>query len=258
MQTRIMVELNKIALHALDSRIILQGVDESAPSWNLTAQSRASRYGQLYTGTEKRYRDIVVRFAISIVRDLGERERILQQVIGWAAEGGELRLSYRPGQRLYVVCTAPPAVSSIDQWANSYQITFRAYDIPEWMEVSPKRTTVTDSGGTATLIIEANAGGKLEFSAANSSGSACTTMTVTANGQSFIFSSLGLASGSTLQCKYNTHDIQSLKIGSTSVLEKRTSASADDIWLKKGQNEITFSANVSLEWTFFCYGRWYG
>lgn len=258
MQTRVMVEMNGISLHALDPRIIVQGVTEAAPSWNVTAQSRALRYGQLYTGTEKRFRDVTIKFAIACKRDLGERERILQSVAGWAMNGGKLRLSYRQGQQLNVICAALPAVDAIEQWANPYQITFRAYEIPEWMDVNPRVVSVSAQTGEVTLSMNANAGGKLEFTASNTGTSTCNTLTVSANGQSFSFSGLDLTSGSALNVSYNGQDIPVIRIGNSSALAKRSAASDDDIWLNHGPNTITYSAGVELAWDFRSYGRWCG
>ena len=67
-------------MHEVDPRIVIQSIDESTPSWNVTAVSRAGRIGQYYTGTERRYRDIVIKFAIRIIRDLPGREEVLQKV----------------------------------------------------------------------------------------------------------------------------------------------------------------------------------
>ena len=49
MRTRISVALNGIELHSLDGGIVLQGVDEGAASWNISAGNRAGNAGQHVT-----------------------------------------------------------------------------------------------------------------------------------------------------------------------------------------------------------------
>jgi hypothetical protein len=106
--------------------------------------------------------------------------------------------------------------------------------------------------------MDANAGGKLEFTASNTGTSTCNTLTVSSNGQSFSFSDLNLTSGSALSVSYNGLDIPVIRIGNSSALAKRSAASDDDIWLKHGPNTITYSAGVELAWDFRSYGRWCG
>ena len=52
MRTRISVALNGIELHSLDGGIVLQGVDEGAASWNISAGNRAGNAGQHVTSVE--------------------------------------------------------------------------------------------------------------------------------------------------------------------------------------------------------------
>ena len=65
MRTRIAVALRGEDLSSLDGAIVVQGVDENAPNWNITAGSRSGNAGQHVTGVEKRFREVVVSFAIA-------------------------------------------------------------------------------------------------------------------------------------------------------------------------------------------------
>lgn len=245
-------------MHEVDPRIVIQSIDESTPSWNVTAVSRAGRIGQYYTGTERRYRDIVIKFAIRIIRDLPGREEVLQKVAAWATGGHTLTVSYREGQRLPVICSALPAVQGIDRWAEAYQLTLRAYGIPDWIAAEAETETASGSSGTAALEVTANGGGKLELSAVNSSSGNCNVVQVSVGTQVIRFENLGLAAGETLAVSYDDNDVMSAKIGTRSVLAKRTTASVDDIWLESGENTITYSSGQALGWIFGCYGRWIG
>ena len=72
------------------------------------------------------------------------------------------------------------------------------------------------------------------------------------------FANLGLQSGQSLAISYDDEDIQSIKIGSDSAMAKRTTASADDIWMHGDGNIISYTAECALTWDFSCRGRWHG
>lgn len=262
MRTRISVALNGIELHSLDGGIVLQGVDEGAASWNISAGNRAGNAGQHVTSVEKRYRDVVVSFAIAEQRDLIRRSDIIQRVCAWAAAGGDLTVSYRDRQKLRVICAQMPSVKTLTKWAETYSITFRAYDIPFWQSMDPEKATITaGTSGSATLTVKESAGGKLCFKATNNSGSTVNTVTISANGKSMAFYGLGLANGKTLMVDYDEQDIQRLRImtGSTynsSAMDKRAVESADDIPLKCGTNTISVTSGAAVSWEVYTYGRW--
>lgn len=259
MRTRISVALNGAELHAIDAAIVLQGVDEGAASWNITAGNRAGNDGQHVNSIEKRYRDVVVNFAIAEKRDLIRRANIIQQVCGWAAAGGDLTVSYRDRQKLRVMCLSLPAVKSPDKWAETYSITFRAYQVPFWQSVDAESAAISaGTSGSTSLRVKETGGGKLCFQATNSSGSTVNTASISANGKTISFSSLGLANGEKLIGDYDERDIQRIRIlnGSTyrSVLDKRTGA--DDVLLKQGGNTVSVSSGAALSWNVYTYGRW--
>lgn len=263
MRTRISVALNGIELSSLDDSIVLQSVEPQTPSWNLSANSRGTRNGQRYVATEKRYRDVQVRFAIRERRDFAWRESVIQKVSEWAEAGGKLTYNGRPGMELRVRCASLMAVGNVTEWTNAYQITFRAFNIPCWINEEADTASKTGSSVSTTLAVKSNGGGKLRITAANSSGSTCNTATISANGYTIALTGLGLASGERLVIDYTDDDIQRIRIRSSggtyrSALAKRTVASDDDIWLKARSNTITATSGTSLAWTFSCYGRWVG
>jgi len=263
MRTRISVALNGIELHSLDGAIVLQGVDEGAPNWNITAGNRGGKDGQRVNSIEKRYRDVTVSFAIAEKRNLILRADILQRVCAWAAEGGDLTVSYRDRQKLRVVCAALPAVKTLTKWAETYSITFRAYAVPYWQSMDPEVIDIAaTASGSGVLTLRETAGGKLCMVALNSSGSQVDTVSLTANGDSFGFTGLALANGERLVIAYDENDIQQIYIinaaqtATRSALAARTAASSDDIRLKHGANTIGVGAGAALAWNLYTYGRW--
>ena len=261
MRTRISVALNGAELSALDGSIVLQGVDEGAASWNITAGGRSGNSGQRVTGIEKRYRDVVVQFAVAEKNDLIRRNEVIRRVIAWASGGGVLTVNYRPRQMIRVICQQMPAVKTLTKWAETYSITFRAYEVPYWQSLDAEGANISaGTSGSAVIPVVESAGGKLCFEATNGSGGTVNEVTVSANGRTIAFSSLGLANGEKLIVDYDERDIQRLRVknGNTyrSALAKRTSASADDILLVNGANTVTVTSDAALSWHVYTYGRW--
>lgn len=267
MQTRVMASLNGVSMHALDPLIIIQKITEAAPSWNVNAGSRGSLTGQRYINTEKRYREVQIAFAVREIRDLARREQALQAVAGWAAAGGVLTLSYRDGQQLRVVCSGLPAVAGINNWAENYTVTLRAYDKPYWENVAQKTRTRTGDGNVSwNLTGEGNDLTHLCCTAVNNSGSTNNLIRVIApTGEVIRLEQLGQLNGETFVMDYDERDLLRLRIKNASneyrsVLDKRLTTSADELFIAPAQGtvSVTSTAGVSLDWTLSVNGRWKG
>lgn len=263
MKTKTDVSLNGILLSDLDQKIIIQGIEEAAPSWNITATSLARRYGQRVTQREYRYRDVTVRFAIAEISNMQEREDILQAVRDWARNPGWMKVSYREGQRIWATCNAMPQVAGINRWAEAYAIVFRAWSMPEWEAEEADSATAAGISGSTQITVQPSAGGPMRIEAGNSSGGICNAISVTAAGQTMSFGSLGLRHGETFVMDYDENGLQRIRIRSAagiwrSVLESRSEESVDDILLAQGTSAISFTAGASLNWRFYAYGRWAG
>jgi len=262
MRTKVSVALNGTELHTLDAAIILQSVNEAAPSWNITAVDRGNRIGQRVTGFQKRYRDVSIVFAID-EQDPRRRSEILGKVSAWAAGGGDLTVSYRERQKLHVMCVGLMQVQGVEKYGSTYQVTLRAYSVPMWQDMDLTGVSLTSlASGSAVIRVAATGGGVLSCHATNNSGSACGTIAVGCNGKMIQLTSAGLASGETLIIDYTDTDVQRILAGSgnswRSLLDKRTVASDDDVILQPGENTVNFAADVALDWTLYTFGRWVG
>ena len=153
MLTKVSVGLNGTLLTDIDSSIVLQSVEESAPTWNPTASARAHLLGQHYLTTEKRYKDVTINFALAIRDDFAHRTAVMDRIAAWAAAGGKLTLNYRNDQELRVKCITLPALTDVLKWANPYKIVFRAYDIPQWISTIPSTVSFTSALATRTLYV---------------------------------------------------------------------------------------------------------
>jgi hypothetical protein len=86
----------------------------------------------------------------------------------------------------------------------------------------------------------------LEAEITNSGGTTMNTATLSVGGRSFVFAALGLAAGKTLIIAYDADHRLTMTIDDVSVLDKRTSASEDDlILIQRETNTVSVTtANV--------------
>jgi len=266
MRTRVSVALNRIELHSLDPSIIIHGVQEQAPNWNITTGTKAGGMGQFVNGIEKRYREVTVKFAINERRDLQKRMQVLQEVAGWAANGGDLEVSYREQQRLRVVCAQLPAIENITGWTDDFTIVFRAYRVPFWESEVKEQVSVTASTNSyGTLMIRETGGGKLCAIGTNNSGSGATSVFI-ANSASYNGITMEssdpvlIPNGSSIVFDYDENDLQRIRkltgTAYSSILKYRSADSDDAIILKQGENSIHVVSDVAMNWTLYTYGRW--
>ncbi len=254
------VALNGIQLDSLDSRILVQGVEEAAGKDQISAVSLFGGVGQRITNRHRDYLDVTVRFSLKIHKnDMQSRSDVFEAVNTWAATGGWLTVNYKDNRRLRVVCAQFPAAGDQWNWTGVYAIVFRAYTIPYWQQASANKLMATGSNITRQIGVAGSVKTVLDISFTNTSGMSCASFTVSAGGSVISLSSLGLASGETLHIGHTEDGLLRIRIqnGSSyrSVLDKRTSGSSDDLWVSPGLVTVNVSAQRTGSLTISCAGR---
>jgi hypothetical protein len=161
--------------------------------------------------------------------------------------GTELEISDRPGEVLQVICTEPPYVPDHLSWADSISITFQTMEKPFWEKKTPETLTL-ESGttGSGELYVPGNIEeAVVEVEAAPASGTLA-NITLTVGDTSITLNGINATAEAPLRITYDRRGIQSIKRGTTSVMDKRTAASADDLLAKCGAvSAVSFSASAS-------------
>ena len=262
MRTKVSVALNNVELHSIDPAIVVRSVQEASPTWNISTGTKAGGAGMFVNGLDKQYREVSIKFAIMERTDLNKRMRILQDVAGWAANGGDMTVSYRERQRLRVMCAQLPAIDSIRGWTDDFTILFRAYIVPFWESQDKEQVTVAaTTNDYGRLMVRETGGGKLCAIGANNSGSSVTSIFI-ANSASYngITMSCTIPTGSSIVFDYDENDLQRIRklTGTTytSVLQYRSADSDDAIILNHGANSIHVTSDKAMSWTLYTYGRW--
>ena len=121
--------LDSILLSSLDAAICVLDIREEAPRLRTSALA-LQQEGRRLLRQQRESLTLHITFAIH-EPDPVRRRTVLQSVQAWAARGGFLTTTDRPGQRLSVVCTAFPAMSAED-WTEALTLTFTSTLVPYW------------------------------------------------------------------------------------------------------------------------------
>lgn len=252
------VRLNGVGLNAIDTRFHVANVEEEAPKIKVTTQSRAKYDGLRMMRRERETRRIIVHVVLW-ERDKMKRLEMYDKLVEWAENGGMLTLGYRNGQQIRVECTELPDISGRD-WKEEVDVVFTAYD-PYWRGLDPMATSVsTAAGQTATAYLRPRGTARhtfLEFEITNTDTAAMSSLSVSVNGGSFILRGLTLAYGKTLIASYDNHGFLALKVDGTSVMDKRTADSADDLVIRQREsNEITIVTDQAARARLLAWEQW--
>lgn len=253
MISRYEVTLNNVPLGGISPHILITDIRYTAPAIDnetfTVAKRQGARIHRRYVGKAT----VSIDFAIRAY-DTRERHEICNRVAQWAKNGGVLWTNDRPGQRLRCVCDVFPVITSALKWTDTLSITFTAYALPFWEEIIPAMLTFTGTSGKGSLYVPGNVDGAM-IEATIKANAALSTVTLKANDTSLTLSGLSVSSGQTIAIAYNDDMIQSIKVGSTSLLNKRTGD--DDLLANCGEvNAVSVSANASVSVTFKARGLW--
>ena len=254
MRTDITCALNGPGLADLDSRIYVEDITEDVNT-DLETMQRAP-YGLFPMNNPGRGSiTIKVKFMIK-ERNRTERMAVFQKVRGWATQGW-FTMNTRPGQQLYVFCTKPPAFETFDLAARM-DIEFTAYGEAFWQDITPVSVSVTSAVSSATASITPKGTQEcfLEAEIKPSSGT-LTSVTITVGTQTFTLSDLSVTKTTPLKIYYDELHLLHIESGSTSLLNKRSAASSDDILLVPNQsNSVSLTFSRACTYTIKARGLW--
>lgn len=253
MISRYEVYLNGVALSSVNPDILILDVQYSPANFTTETYTTAKRQG---ARIHRRYVDkasVTVSFAI---RKYGiqDRQTVCADVVAWAKNGGVLQTNDRNGQRLRCVCETFPVVQSVLRWTDPLTMTFSAYALPFWEEETPSVLHLTGTSDGGTLYVPGNIDGAM-IEATVTANASLTSVNLSANGKTMILSGLSVASGETIVLSYDDEMIQSIKVGTTSILNKRSGP--DDLLAIGGAtNAFAFTSDADADVDFKVRGIW--
>ena len=256
MRSRYLAALDGVELSAIAPEIIVTDITHSAPVREVRTSDIAGRNGKLYTRTITSSTGVIVSFEIH-TPDVRRRAAIMEDVQRWAMPGGVLTTSDRPDRVLRVVCESLPTIGSAQKWTGSCSIGFVAYAVPFWEDEAPRRVSITGNGSKSLFVPGFAASASVEATVKNTGSGAISTVTLTAGDTSMTFAGLALGAGQTMTIAHDARGLLTARVSGTSVLDKRTAASSDELELEPGKNAtLSVATNGTASTTFEVRGRY--
>ena len=256
MRSRYLAALDGVELSSIAPEIIVTDITHNAPVREVRASDIAGRNGKLYTRTVTSSAGVTVSFEIH-TPDVRRRAAIMEDVQRWAMPGGVLTTSDRPDRVLRVVCESLPTVGSAQKWTGTCSIGFVAYAVPFWEDETPRRVIITGNGSKNLFVPGFAAPAGVEARVTNTGSGTISSVTLTAGDTSMTFNGISLGAGQTMTIAHDARGLLTARIGGTSVLNKRTAASSDELEIDPGKNAtLTAATNGTASTTFEVRGRY--
>lgn len=251
MNTRYAIALNGAGLQDLDARILVTDIQESAPRVQRTTVANARYDGLRLIRESRQSLSVTVTFLLREY-DTARRKALCADVCVWAASGGWLTISDRPGQRLRVHADVLPAVTSALRWTDPLTLTLIALEQPYWQDEYPTslhQDIPAETLTTLSLLPPGNAPHcPLTCTLVNHGTTAATALTLNAGDTLFRLSDPALIpAGGTLIIDYDEQGLLRIRSGSTSMLHARSADSSDDLLLIPSQvNSVSILCDQPL------------
>lgn len=248
--TQFHVWLRGEALESVDSAIRITDVQELPPKELRSTARRCQGDGLTIIEQARQSLTVAVRFLIREARPI-QRKAILRQVQTWAAPGGRLTISDRPGQFLNVVAEGLPTIESSLRWTDEMMVQFTACDVPYWeeeqtVECSPGRVYIPGNAPHTPVDFRWIVPGGAAALCISTPMSTITLQGLTAScGQELVLT--------------HRQGILTATLGGADVLSARTPDSSDDLLLPCGQSStisLTVNGSASQDGRFSARGRW--
>lgn len=247
------VYLNGVALSSVNPDILILDVQYQPATFQTETFATAKRQGARIL---RRYADktlVTVNFAIRKY-STRERQSAYSDVVNWAKNGGVLQTSDRDGQILRCVCEAFPSLQSVSRWTDTLSIVFAAYALPYWEEQNPVTLRLSGSSGENSMYVPGNVDGAM-VEATITANASLSSISLTVNERQLSLSGLSVTANQVISISYDDEMIQSIKVGTTSLLNKRTGV--DDLMANCGDtNTFGFTSNSSVDVDFIVRGLW--
>lgn len=256
------VSLGGEQLDEIDEAVVIRGVDTGVSHETVNAVNRMGGFGQRMTMQHWEALEVTVTFAINVYKNELERRReIFDAVMAWAIRKGWLKTTTQPDKRMYAEKVVLPSAGDLRDWRSEYKIIFRAYGVPFWQESSPTPLEVRSiTKGSRTMEVNGILTTVADVTAENISGQTINKVTLTVDGNSFIFENLALGGNESLVIDHRTDGTLRIRAGTDgnmrNVYNLRKAESADDLYAEPGTVTVAIESQRAVKLTVKAAGRW--
>lgn len=254
---RYQVSLDDFDLSAVSHLIRITDVIELQPNLTSDTKERLGAAGSYLVRSHLNARKVRVQFVL-LTSDIAERTAVLSEITAWAVRGKHLKIGDRPGQQLQVVCTELPATTSKRKWTDLCEMTFSAFAVPYWEDVSGTSARATGTGTRFTLLGPGNVR-HTPLRCCITPKQQLSSVCIRANGAEMAFSGLAVPAGKAFTVDYAEGVLTAFWVAEdgtvTPCLRHRTGAEIVPVFARK-INEVEVDTDVAADVTISAKG-WY-
>lgn len=229
------VALNQIPLTSLGPEIVVLDVLELPPVTDDFALPRAHAPGEIVMKSQRTA--LPVRILLELHEpDRARRKALCSRLAQWCAGGGELTLSDRPGQTLFVDCDQLPTLASAQNWTDPVEIRLTARDFPFWRTRAVIANSAANTYHALTLHPSGNAA-DVPVEVQIRPQSQCISVILTTPGHTFTITGLSLAPGELLTVTEEAGRV-AIRTATGSFLHCRTPDSSDRLLVPSGRASV--------------------
>lgn len=252
MTSRYEAYMDGVALSSIDDNLLILDIRHNPADIQFKTGMLANRNGSTILSENQTGASVTILFELHLY-GIAERQAACQEVQRWA-KGKVLETNDREGQKLLVRCTDFPRIESALNWTDPIEMTFTAFEHPYWEEKTAETLSFTaGTSGSDTIEVPGNVDGAF-VEAEITAQAAVSEISLTVGETSITLAGLAMENGQILRITYDDRNIQSIKVGNTSIMNKRTGA--DDLLTVCGENTVSYSASASVQVTVSVRGLW--
>lgn len=236
--------LNGISIEDVHPAVLLQHIEEMAPDLDVKTGDRTGAPGLFVTSHRIKQRQINLVYAIRERTDFAVRAAAAAAVMAWAAKGGWLEISSRPGLRIRVDVSQQTGPGRLREWTQDLMLTLTAYAFPIWQESVPNAVSLSGvTEDSAYLPVPGTWPTNLEAEI-TPTAAALTSAEITAGGETMTLSDLSVAAGTTLRIFWDERHLMRITAGTAALLGHRTGS---DLRLEPGRQEIGLDLSTACD-----------
>ncbi len=254
MKREVDVFLNSVALRDVHDKIIATYADDSAPEDELTTASAARLPGKNVVFKKRTNLNVTISFKVRELYNLNTRMDVINAVNRWAAKGGSLALSYRPGQTLNVVLIQPATPGNIRDYNTELKLVFTSDGSPYFQDTNSNTRQLVGSSMSTQFATTGTAPSPVD--AAIYFIKAATYLNIVVGSTSIRLSGLSLPERAYVTITHDDMGIASIMYGNVSLFPFLTDDSGDNLFTEGSITDLSFDTDGDVEITFTSGGRY--
>lgn len=250
MTNRFSCTLNGVSPESVDAAARVTDMTELPPRMRVVTVP-TPRHGLRLLRRVRESLTVRVSFIIAEYDPVRRRE-VCQKLHAWAARGGELTVSDRPGQRLIVECDTLPTMNALS-WSDEMSIELTAYAVPFWEEAA--ETSVTTAEAAALLLPGTADACPVGAEVTNLGTEALTSLTLRCGDTQMTFEGMSVPAGGVFSLRHEGGVLIAEAAGESALMH-RTDGSHDLLLADCGEEtEVAVSGDQPVSAVFHGRGR---